>query len=129
MLYRIMSTRSAISAKATTTATPTATQPAVTKGRPNILPFSCPTVFNPWTISYDSLCRSAKSCVECRERKNARMKRTPPKIAKTRPTKKKGSALLKQIWELVFDDFRTGVAILPNCGGRLTSVERWLEQS
>lgn len=87
--YRMMSTRSAISARATTTVTSTAIQPAVIKGRPNILPLSCPTVFNPWSISRDSLCRSAKSCVECRERKNARTKRRPPKIAKTRPTDKK----------------------------------------
>ena len=96
MLYRMMSTRSAISAIATTTVTSTAIQPAVIKGRPNILPCSCPTVFNPWSISRDSLFRSAKSCVQCRERKNARMKRRPPRIAKTRPTENKGLALLKQ---------------------------------
>ena len=86
-----MRTRSAISARATTTVTSTAIQPAVIKGRPNILPPSCPTVLNPRSISEDSLSRSAKSCMQWRERKNAITKRRPPKIAKTRPTKNKVS--------------------------------------
>lgn len=60
--------------------------PAVTKGRPNIRVPAWPFVFMQLSSRYASLFRSAKSCVECRERKNAKTKRSPPRMANSNPT-------------------------------------------
>ena len=83
---RRISASRAISTAATTTVTCTTIQPAVTKGRPKTRVPSWPFVWMALSKRWDSLCRSAKSWMECRDRKKEMTNKTPPSTAKSSPT-------------------------------------------
>lgn len=99
--WRIMSPKSPSSTTATATVTCTTVHPAVTNGLPKTRVPSCPCVLIPESSNCASLCLSAKSCEECRERKKAITNKTAPRMTKRSPTSRKvcGSQLQKyEIW-------------------------------
>lgn len=82
-----MSTNKTTSAAATTAVTSTTVQPAVINGRPKIRPFSCPFVLIHVSCTWASGFRSAKSCVEWRDRKKAITNKKTDIMANKSPTK------------------------------------------